>query len=136
MIALYGNETEGPIDGWFCVLVGIAFFFYNVMDNCDGKQARRTGTGSPMGMLFDHGLDVTIAVVGNLSFFRIFQTGPGLPSLILTMMSTIMAYFLFLEEYYMGKLNLGSFSGPDDLGLVLSIGTCYTAYQGSEKLWS
>ena len=66
MVALYGNETEGPIDGWFCVFVGVAFFAYNVLDNCDGKQARRTGTGSPMGMLFDHGLDVTIAVVGNL----------------------------------------------------------------------
>ena len=27
------------------------------MDAIDGKQARRTGTGSPLGELFDHGMD-------------------------------------------------------------------------------
>jgi len=27
------------------------------MDAVDGKQARRTGTSSPLGQLFDHGCD-------------------------------------------------------------------------------
>lgn len=27
------------------------------MDSIDGKQARRTGTSSPLGELFDHGCD-------------------------------------------------------------------------------
>ena len=27
------------------------------MDNMDGKQARKTKTSSPLGMIFDHGLD-------------------------------------------------------------------------------
>ena len=27
------------------------------LDAIDGKQARRTGTGSPLGELFDHGMD-------------------------------------------------------------------------------
>jgi len=30
-------------------------FFYQTMDAIDGKQARRTGTSSPLGQLFDHG---------------------------------------------------------------------------------
>jgi len=134
-VIAYGNETEGPVDGWFCVLTGVSFFVYNTLDNIDGKQARRTGTGSPMGMLFDHGLDATTCVVGNYPFLRMWQGGPGLPALVLVMMSTIMAYYLFLEEYYMGKLVLGQLSGPDDMGIFLSFCCFLTAYYGSEELW-
>lgn len=28
-----------------------------MFDNMDGKQARRTNTSSPLGLLFDHGCD-------------------------------------------------------------------------------
>jgi phosphatidylglycerophosphate synthase len=28
---------------------------YQTLDAVDGKQARRTGTSSPLGQLFDHG---------------------------------------------------------------------------------
>ena len=51
------------------------------------------------------------------------------------MMSSIMAYYLFIEEFYMGKLVLGKFSGPDDLGISLTLLTFVTAYFGSEELW-
>jgi len=43
---------------------------YTTADNCDGKQARKNGTGSVMGMLFDHGLDATTAVVMNAVITR------------------------------------------------------------------
>ncbi len=33
----------------------LGLFFYQTMDVIDGKQARRTGTSSPLGELFDHG---------------------------------------------------------------------------------
>ncbi len=31
-----------------------------MLDNMDGKQARRTGTSSPLGMMFDHGCDALV----------------------------------------------------------------------------
>ena len=31
--------------------------FQKILDNCDGKQARKTGNSSTLGMLFDHGCD-------------------------------------------------------------------------------
>eukprot|EP00658_Telonema_sp_P-2_P080114 TRINITY_DN7903_c0_g2_i11.p1 TRINITY_DN7903_c0_g2~~TRINITY_DN7903_c0_g2_i11.p1 ORF type:complete len:375 (+),score=61.81 TRINITY_DN7903_c0_g2_i11:60-1184(+) len=37
----------------WCLLV------YQTMDAMDGKQARRTGSSSPLGQLFDHGCDAT-----------------------------------------------------------------------------
>lgn len=44
--------------------MAVTTFIYQNLDNIDGKQARKTSilflikeTGSPMGMLFDHGVD-------------------------------------------------------------------------------
>jgi ethanolaminephosphotransferase len=34
-----------------------AVVLYTWLDCLDGKQARRTGTSSPLGQLFDHGCD-------------------------------------------------------------------------------
>ena len=112
--------------------MGVCFFCYNTLDNCDGKQARRTGSGSPMGMLFDHGLDVTTAVLANMQFLRMFQLGPGLPAFVQVMIPTLMSYYLFLEEYYLGKLTMGKFSNPDDSGIALTLVCFFTAFQGSE----
>jgi ethanolaminephosphotransferase len=42
---------------WVFLVNATCMFFYQTMDNCDGKQARRTGTSSPLGDLFDHGCD-------------------------------------------------------------------------------
>jgi ethanolaminephosphotransferase len=39
------------------VLAGWSVVFYTWLDCFDGKQARRTGTSSPLGQLFDHGCD-------------------------------------------------------------------------------
>jgi len=45
------------------------------MDNSDGKQARRTGASSPVGMLFDHGCDACIAVLNVYPLERLVQAG-------------------------------------------------------------
>ena len=77
LIYMYGNSTEGPLDSWFCVFACICSFCYFTLDNCDGKQARRTGSGSPMGMLFDHGLDAATSVIQNIMVQRMLQVGSG-----------------------------------------------------------
>lgn len=38
-------------------LTGFGLFIYQSLDAIDGKQARRTGSSSPLGELFDHGCD-------------------------------------------------------------------------------
>lgn len=43
--------------GWACYLCALGLFIYQSLDAIDGKQARRTGTSSPLGELFDHGCD-------------------------------------------------------------------------------
>lgn len=38
-------------------MCGLGLFIYQSLDAIDGKQARRTGSSSPLGELFDHGCD-------------------------------------------------------------------------------
>jgi ethanolaminephosphotransferase len=42
---------------WVFYLTSFLMFFYLILDGLDGKQARRTGSSSPLGQLFDHGCD-------------------------------------------------------------------------------
>ncbi|XP_035431223.1 cholinephosphotransferase 1 isoform X2 [Spodoptera frugiperda] len=42
---------------WACALCALGVFIYQSLDAIDGKQARRTGSQSPLGELFDHGCD-------------------------------------------------------------------------------
>ena len=50
------NASERP--PWPATLAAaIGLFLYQSLDAIDGKQARRTGTSSPLGELFDHGCD-------------------------------------------------------------------------------
>ena len=52
-----GMGFEGPVPRWFCFLQFWCFFWYRMLDEVDGKQARRTGNSSALGLLFDHGVD-------------------------------------------------------------------------------
>lgn len=48
--------VEDP-PGWTVMLAGWCTVAYYTLDCMDGKQARRTGSSSPLGQLFDHGFD-------------------------------------------------------------------------------
>lgn len=65
IVVLFGDNLGGPLPAWFLIGLGISFFSYMVCDNSDGKQARKNGTSSPLGMLLDHGIDCVTTVVNN-----------------------------------------------------------------------
>ena len=45
------------LPGWTLVTAALGLFIYQALDAIDGKQARRTGSATPLGELFDHGCD-------------------------------------------------------------------------------
>jgi ethanolaminephosphotransferase len=54
----------------------LGLFLYQTLDAIDGKQARRTGSSSPLGELFDHGCDAvstSMLVIIINSFLLIFH---------------------------------------------------------------
>jgi ethanolaminephosphotransferase len=90
---LYGSDLSGQLAPWFYIFIGVAYFAYLVADNTDGKQARRTGTSSPMGMLLDHGMDSVVAVIENFVVQKVIQIGNGYFNIVALLISTTPFYF-------------------------------------------
>lgn len=74
---------DGKTELWFCLFLSVCTFVYQTCDGSDGKQARRTKAGSPLGELFDHGVD---AVVFSIIFVSATEiAGLGVDSTIVTL---------------------------------------------------
>lgn len=52
-----GWDGNQDIPGYINIIAGLLYYTYHILDNIDGKQARRTQNSSPLGMLCDHGCD-------------------------------------------------------------------------------
>jgi ethanolaminephosphotransferase len=52
-----------PLPPEFSIFFALTLFVYQTLDAIDGKQARRTGSSSPLGQLFDHGCDAWSTVI-------------------------------------------------------------------------
>lgn len=108
----------------------ICFFMYSTFDSVDGKQARRTGTSSPLGELFDHGCDSLNCCIGAIVQIAAMSLGTtGWSSVILVV--TFSAFYLATwENYYTGTLVLGYVSGPTEGLLIGSAIMLVSAFKG------
>jgi phosphatidylglycerophosphate synthase len=124
----YGSD----VNGLFIGLYGVFYFIYRMLDEMDGKQARKTGNSSPLGLLFDHGCDsfsigfviLTTSKIlavddSNFNFFYVF--GP-----------VALFYITTLEEYYVGGLHLKPGNGVTDGSFPLIIGLIILGFTGNE----
>lgn len=124
--------TEAPKWIYFSFAAGL--WLYSTFDNVDGKQARRTGTSSPLGELFDHGCDAL-----NTTFVTILQCvalGLGHTHLSAIMLMTTVAgfYFSTAEEYYTKVLYLGYVNGPTEGILLTCFAFIWSGFYGT-SLW-
>jgi ethanolaminephosphotransferase len=130
--ALYGSGFEAEVNPWVTVLTGICFMTYITLDNVDGKQARRTGTSSPLGQIFDHGMD---AITFNLSIMTMtlyYQAGNSMVAHMGLVLGCA-GYFMFnIKEYYVGEYFLQPINPIDEGSVVYFLGYLYVAYFGWE----
>ncbi|RWS04082.1 cholinephosphotransferase 1-like isoform X2 [Dinothrombium tinctorium] len=68
ILVCYSPDARQPVPPWALLLFAFGLFIYQTLDACDGKQARRTNSSSPLGELFDHGCD-SLSTVTNFFFF-------------------------------------------------------------------
>ena len=66
LLAYYTPDLVGTPPSWAFYTAALFMFAYQTLDAIDGKQARRTGSSSPLGQLFDHGCDAICAVFHGL----------------------------------------------------------------------
>lgn len=75
----------------------VCLFIYQILDILDGKQARRIKKSSPLGQLFDHGLDsvASSSIVYNLGMsFDIFNHP----------MYSFIGIFILLNAFYLAQV--------------------------------
>lgn len=94
------NFDSLQVPSWVLVLNGYCAIIYFTLDCMDGKQARRTGTSSPLGQLFDHGFDC-LCNLAHLSSCSAYLA-PGGTQWYFAMQVTLQFCFFMAqwEEYY------------------------------------
>ncbi|KAI8893282.1 CDP-alcohol phosphatidyltransferase-domain-containing protein, partial [Globomyces pollinis-pini] len=125
-------ETAGP--SWCYFSFGIGLFLYSTFDNVDGKQARRTNSSSPLGELFDHGVDALNCTTGAL--IQCAGLGLGLGNYAFLTLAVVSSAFFFStwETFYTGTLFLGEFNGPTE-GLLITISCLFLSGYFGPQIW-
>lgn len=107
---------------------------YSTMDNIDGKQARRTGTSSPLGELFDHGIDSLNCTLASLCEVAAMGLGTSHAGIFTALVPCLPMFFSTWETYHTHTLYLGVFNGPTE-GLILACTVMAMAGHYGPGLW-
>eukprot|EP00531_Pseudo-nitzschia_arenysensis_P013038 CAMPEP_0116140300 /NCGR_PEP_ID=MMETSP0329-20121206/13769_1 /TAXON_ID=697910 /ORGANISM="Pseudo-nitzschia arenysensis, Strain B593" /LENGTH=396 /DNA_ID=CAMNT_0003635395 /DNA_START=55 /DNA_END=1245 /DNA_ORIENTATION=- len=122
---------------WIFLWNGIAILVYQTLDNMDGRQARRTGSSSPLGLLFDHGCDAINSIFGSANVIIGMNLSPS-ENLLETWLLVFGPFFLFYiatwEQYYTGELIMPIVNGPSE-GLVGTAVLSFVSYVNGPEYW-
>lgn len=122
------RQTNDPLYPSSCYLNGICLLIYQFMDAMDGKQARRTGTSSPLGQFFDHGIDALVTVLEMMKISMTFQMMCNETCFFFMLFTCIGFYTTSWEEFNTGTFYLGYISGPDEGLLLLAFAHILTGH--------
>lgn len=125
------------IPGYIFLINGIAMLIYQTLDNMDGKQSRKTGSSSPLGLLFDHGCDAINSIFGSVTWICAFGLYPEENLLQIWMMiyfPMLVFYVCTWEEYYTHTLDLPLFNGASE-GLILSASFSFVSWWYGRSFW-
>ncbi|SMR52994.1 unnamed protein product [Zymoseptoria tritici ST99CH_1E4] len=112
-------DLTGPDHSWIYFSYAFGVWAYSTMDNIDGKQARRTGTSSGLGELFDHGIDSLNCTLASLLETSAMALGPTKIGALTALIPCLPMFFSTWETYHTHTLYLGYFNGPTE-GLILA----------------
>ncbi|XP_053873546.1 ethanolaminephosphotransferase 1-like [Malaclemys terrapin pileata] len=106
------GASPGIVPTWVWLFGACTTFCAYALDSIDGKHARRTQSSSPLGELFDHGLDSWATSIFILSYFSICsrdngKTGISVHTMYISL-SIVLLNFMFShwEKYNTGVLFL------------------------------
>jgi ethanolaminephosphotransferase len=105
-------------------------FLYQTADNLDGKQARKTGSASPLGEVFDHGGDSLTVPLFAVIMGTVFQTDVYMTFISLLMMITLF-YLAHWEAYFTRALILRPLANPTEAQLTMIGLLLITAWKGT-----
>jgi len=135
LLIFYCSTATETAPSWVFFVNGLGLFIYQSLDAIDGKQARRTGSSTPLGELFDHGMDSISTVLVAQAISITMKLGE-LPwwMFFMCLSSYFTFYFSHWCSYVTGTLQFGLI---DVTELQLSTIMCFfiTSIAGQE-FWS
>ncbi|XP_063689816.1 ethanolaminephosphotransferase 1-like [Bolinopsis microptera] len=106
------ESSQANIPRWVWFLVAVLHAASHHLDGMDGKQARRTGSGSPLGELMDHGIDSNCMWMLPISLMSVFGSNPATGGITMMFAPLLMLALTFnfwvnhWEKYNTGVLYL------------------------------
>ncbi|KAI1636316.1 CDP-alcohol phosphatidyltransferase [Biscogniauxia mediterranea] len=119
LLVIFMPDLVGPGPSWLYLSFAFGLFMYQTMDNVDGKQARRTGTSSGLGELFDHGIDSLNCTMGSLLETGAMALGTSKSGVFTALCPCLPMFFSTWETYHTHTLYLGYFNGPTE-GILIA----------------
>jgi ethanolaminephosphotransferase len=108
---------------------------YQTMDNVDGKQARRTGTSSGLGELFDHGIDSLNCTLGSLLETAAMGLGTSKSGVFTALCPCLPMFFSTWETYHTHTLYLGVINGPTE-GILIACAIMVISGVYGPQIWT
>lgn len=127
-------DLTGPSNPWVCYSYAFGVWAYSTMDNIDGKQARRTGTSSGLGELFDHGIDSLNCPLASLLVTSAVGLGSTRLGAFTALIATLPMFTSTWETYHTHTLYLGYFNGPTE-GLILASTIMFISGFFGQQVW-
>eukprot|EP00340_Litonotus_pictus_P009108 CAMPEP_0170523356 /NCGR_PEP_ID=MMETSP0209-20121228/8788_1 /TAXON_ID=665100 ORGANISM="Litonotus pictus, Strain P1" /NCGR_SAMPLE_ID=MMETSP0209 /ASSEMBLY_ACC=CAM_ASM_000301 /LENGTH=431 /DNA_ID=CAMNT_0010811413 /DNA_START=35 /DNA_END=1330 /DNA_ORIENTATION=+ len=130
-----GRDGMGDIPGFVSFSAGWLYYAYHILDNLDGKQARRTKNSTPLGMLVDHGCDSVTAVLISIVMATIMKlTYNPYYIFVVVSLTTVPFYLCTWEEFHTGTLELPLFNAVNEGTILLSSIMIFTGIFG-QGMW-
>ena len=124
-----GFDFEYKLKPNTCIIIGSFQLLYQLLDNIDGKQARRTGNSTPFGMLMDHGCDVFTNIFTSYNLSKLLLVGNDDYLSFSVFFGLLLGFYMMtFEEYKLGEMHFPPINGTDEgnffiflLGIFLGI---------------
>ena len=141
LMLVYGGLDHDSLDpnykempSWIFFVFSASIWLYSTFDNVDGKQARRTNSSSPLGELFDHGIDALNCTIGSFLQACVLGYGKTYGLFFVIVLACGNFFIATWETYYTGQLYLGFANGPTE-GIIISCVTMIISGIYGVKFW-
>ena len=123
-------DFECRLPDWTLLISAYLYMAWLILDNIDGKQARRTQSSSALGLLFDHQVDA-LNVTITTTYFANLLMAPQY-ALIYWFIGALPFYFTTWEATYTGSLQFPFISAASDGCLFFGLLAFVFYWQGPE----
>ena len=120
-----GMDLECRLPDWSMIFSCFLYFTWLILDNIDGKQARRTHTSSPLGLMFDHQVDAINVTITTTYLSNVLMAPHH--SLIYWFIGAFPFYYTTWETNYTGSMSFPLISAASE-GCILIGLLCFMFY--------